>query len=40
MEFKEITDFVHDLYANRDFVPLSVPLFAGNEKKYLLTLAV
>ena len=35
MEFKEITDFVHDLYANRDFVPLSVPLFAGNEKKYL-----
>ena len=35
MEFKLITDFVHDLYANRDFVPLSVPLFAGNEKKYL-----
>lgn len=35
MEFKEITDFVHDLYANRDFVPLSIPLFAGNEKKYL-----
>lgn len=35
MEFKEITDFVHDLYANQDFVPLSVPLFAGNEKKYL-----
>lgn len=35
MEFKRITDFVHDLYANKDFVPLSVPLFAGNEKKYL-----
>ena len=35
MEFKEITDFVHDLYANRDFVPLSVPLFEKKKKKYL-----
>lgn len=35
MEYKQITDFVHELYATGDFVPLSVPLFAGNEKKYL-----
>ena len=35
MRYKEITDFVHELYGNGGFVPLSVPLFAGNEKKYL-----
>ena len=35
MQYKEITDFVHQLYGTGDFVPLSVPLFAGNEKKYL-----
>lgn len=35
MEYKQITDFVHELYATKDFVPLSVPVFAGNEKKYL-----
>ena len=35
MEYKQITDFVHELYATGGFVPLSVPLFAGNEKKYL-----
>lgn len=27
--------FVKDLYGNKDFVPLSVPKFIGNEKKYL-----
>lgn len=35
MLYKEITDFVHQLYGTKDFVPLSVPLFVGNEKKYL-----
>lgn len=35
MEFKKITDFIHDLYQQPDFVPLAVPLFIGNEKKYL-----
>ena len=35
MEFKKITDFIHELYDNQDFVPLSVPVFIGNEKKYL-----
>ena len=35
MEFKKITDFIHDLYGAKDFVPLAVPVFIGNEKKYL-----
>lgn len=35
MEFKKVTDFIHDLYRAHDFVPLSVPVFIGNEKKYL-----
>lgn len=34
-DYKEITDFVHQLYGTPDFVPLSVPRFVGNEKKYL-----
>lgn len=33
--FKCITDFIHDLYGAKDFVPLAVPVFIGNEKKYL-----
>lgn len=35
MEYKKITDFIHDLYRAQDFVPLAVPVFIGNEKKYL-----
>lgn len=35
MEFKTVTDFIHDLFGAQDFVPLSVPVFIGNEKKYL-----
>ena len=35
MEFKKVIDFIHDLYGTQDFVPLSVPVFIGNEKKYL-----
>lgn len=35
IEFKKITDFIHDLYGAQDFVPLAVPVFIGNEKKYL-----
>lgn len=34
-ELKKITDFIRDLYGGGDFIPLSVPVFAGNEKKYL-----
>ena len=35
VEYKIVTDFIHDLYGAQDFVPLSVPVFIGNEKKYL-----
>lgn len=35
VEYKKITDFIHDLYGAKDFVPLAVPVFIGNEKKYL-----
>ena len=35
MEFKKISDFIHDFYGGGDFIPLSVPVFIGNEKKYL-----
>ena len=33
--FQKTIDFIHELYGNKDFVPLSVPKFIGNEKKYL-----
>ena len=32
---KSIVDFIKSLYGNADFVPLAVPKFIGNEKKYL-----
>ena len=35
IEFKKVTDFIHNLYGAQDFVPLAVPVFIGNEKKYL-----
>ena len=35
VEYKKITDFIHDLYGAKDFVPIAVPVFIGNEKKYL-----
>lgn len=34
MEYKKITDFVKDLFESEN-VPLSVPVFIGNEKKYI-----
>ena len=33
--FAKVVDFIHELYDTTDFVPLSVPRFTGNEKKYL-----
>lgn len=33
--YSKITDFVHQLYGNSEFVPLSVPVFCGNEKNIL-----
>lgn len=35
MNYKKIIDFIRDLYGGQDFVPLSSPVFIGNEKKYL-----
>ena len=32
---KKIVDFIHQLYENSEFIPLSAPKFIGNEKKYL-----
>ena len=32
--FQKIVDYIKELYG-QDFVPLSVPQFIGNEKKYL-----
>lgn len=32
---KKVVSFVHELYGTNDFVPLSVPKFIGNEKKYM-----
>ena len=34
MEYKKITDFIKD-YFQQERVPLAVPVFMGNEKKYL-----
>lgn len=35
MNYKSVVDFIHEFYGTTDFVPLSVPKFMGNEKKYL-----
>ena len=35
VDYKKIVDFIHELYGSEEFVPLSVPKFVGNEKKYL-----
>jgi perosamine synthetase len=33
--FREIVEFIHQLYGTNEKVPLHVPIFMGNEKKYL-----
>lgn len=33
--YKEIIDFIRDQFSSKDFIPLHVPTFIGNEKKYL-----
>lgn len=32
---KKIVDFIHQLYENSEFIPLSAPKFIGNEKSIL-----
>lgn len=34
-KFKQIVDFIKEIYDHRSFIPLHEPLFFGNEKKYL-----
>lgn len=34
-DYRRTIDFIKSLYGNQDFTPLSVPVFTGNEKKYL-----
>ena len=34
-DYKKIIDFIQSVYDNQEFTPLAVPIFAGNEKKYL-----
>ncbi len=34
--FQNIVDYVKEQFPGQDFIPLHVPVFAGNEKKYLL----
>lgn len=33
--YKNVVSFIHELYGIEDFIPLHVPTFRGNEKKYL-----
>ena len=35
MQYQKTIDFIKSVYGNKDFTPLAVPIFAGNEKKYL-----
>lgn len=34
-DYSNIIDFIKSVYGNKEFTPLSVPVFCGNEKKYL-----
>lgn len=34
-DYKNTIDFIKSLYGNQEFIPLAVPKFIGNEKKYL-----
>ena len=34
-KYKDVVSFIHELYGTDEMVPLHVPTFRGNEKKYL-----
>ena len=34
-DYSKTIDFIKSVYGNQEFTPLAVPVFAGNEKKYL-----
>ena len=33
--YEKVIDFIKSIYGNQEFTPLAVPVFIGNEKKYL-----
>ncbi|MDR0185537.1 LegC family aminotransferase [Prevotella brunnea] len=35
ISYLKIIDFIKSMYGNQKYVPLAIPVFAGNEKKYL-----
>lgn len=35
MDYSKTIDFIKSVYGDQEFTPLAVPVFAGNEKKYL-----
>lgn len=35
IKYLEVIDFIRQLYGTKEFIPLAVPVFAGNEKNYL-----
>ena len=35
VDYKNTIDFIKSVYGNKEFTPLAVPVFAGNEKAYL-----
>jgi len=36
VDYSKTIKFIKELYGNQEFTPLAVPVFAGNEKKYLI----
>ena len=34
-DYNTTISFIKSLYGNQEFIPLAVPVFLGNEKKYL-----
>ena len=32
VDYKNTIDFIKSVYGNKEFTPLAVPVFAGNEK--------
>ena len=34
-DYARVVEFIHEIYGGSEFIPLSVPRFIGNEKKYL-----
>lgn len=35
LDYRKTIDYIKEVFGNQEFTPLAVPVFAGNEKKYL-----